>query len=238
MDNVELNHQFRKNLLSEDGSKCLSYIQNRQISLNVVKDFHLGWCPTGFHPELGGRLTVPLWNIHGEIEGFAGRFPTYSDSFGDIRSLYDDELIEKRGEKTIRYKPVWWHQSFNKKYYLYGFKNSLPYIRKEGYAIIVEGEFDLWSCYQFGLKNVVAVLCSNLNLIQAARLQGIGCRKIFLMFDSDPAGEQGASKAIKSLEKFDLDVLKISLPPMTDPADYVLKYGVGSIKNTLYSLGI
>ena len=237
MDNFHLNRYFREQLILEEGSKCLEYIRNRNISLDIVKEFHLGWCPPRAHPELSGRLTVPLWNIHGEIKGFAGRFPSYKDSNGDVVSLYNSEVLQSKLHPVTNYKPLWWHQSFAKKHYLYGLKNALKHIRQAGYVIVVEGEFDLWACYQNGLRNTVAVLCSNFNMIQASRLKGLGCYKIFLMLDADEAGNLGADKSVRSLKKQDVDVIKVNLPANSDPAEFIQQHGVGPVLETIASFG-
>ncbi len=207
--------------------------------MGTINSFQLGFCAPGSEDELSGRITVPLINVHGEIEGFAGRFPSYRKG-NEILSIYNDELIEIKGDNPKRYKPVWWHDAFRKGFYLYGLKNALETISGTGDAVVVEGEFDLWLCHQHGLKNAVAILGSNLSSIQVSRLVGLGCRRLFLLFDADSAGDAGANKVIKdsSHQKSGIiDITKINLPKEYDPAEFINKYGIGSIQKTIYPIG-
>lgn len=72
--------------------------------------------------------------------------------------------------------------------------------RVEGDTIfIVEGVTDVWSLYQKGIKNVGAILGSNLSDEQNSIIVK-NYTDVILMFDGDKAGREGIKKAVEKLK--------------------------------------
>lgn len=227
--------RFHRYLASDDGRAAVKYLKTRKISPEIISKFKLGWCPID-DPKfnLRGRITVPLKNIYGEILAFAGRVPTYNNG-SDVCSLYNNKIIEYvKDGKSVKKEVKWWHESFPKRNYLYGLDITWKNIYKEDVAVIVEGECDFWSCYQNGLKNVVALLGTNFTLFHIRKLLSL-CENLILMLDGDDAG---VSCWNKTLEKYDdlrerafsyFNLDRIHLPDGHDPNSLINEFGIDSI---------
>ena len=83
--------------------------------------------------------------------------------------------------------------AYHKSKVLYGMNITKSEIRESGYAVIVEGELDMISSYQAGIRNVVAIKGSALTEDQI-RLIGRFAQKIVLCLDSDFAGNEVAKR--------------------------------------------
>jgi DNA primase len=108
---------------------------------------------------------------------------------------------------------------------LYGLHLTRDEIRRQGFAILVEGYLDLIVPYQFGVKNVVASLGTALTPEQV-KLIGRFARKVVVNYDGDRAGVQAAKRAIETLLAEDLEVKVLVLPDNADPDDFIRKHGV------------
>jgi len=72
---------------------------------------------------------------------------------------------------------------------LFGINLTRDEIRRQGFAILVEGFLDLVVPYQFGIRNMVASLGTALTTDQV-KLLGRFARKVVVNYDGDPAGVQ------------------------------------------------
>lgn len=130
-----------------------------------------------------GRVIFPLLDHRGEILGFAGRILPWDRQ---------DMAKYINSPETLIY---------HKSKILYGLNITKGDIRNNKFAIIVEGELDMISSYQAGIKNVIAIKGSALTEDQI-RLISRFCQKLVLCLDSDTAGDEatkrGAILAINS----------------------------------------
>lgn len=240
--NQDTQARFQQNLASQDGESALKYLKGRGITGDVISSFGIGWC--GLNDEnvyLRGRLTVPLRNIYGEVLAFAGRIPTYKDEKKNVYSMHTGELVqyveeatdEKTGEikeKTIKNKLIWWHEPLAKRNFLYGLDQTWEEINKKNSVVIVEGEFDLYACWQAGIKNIVALLGSAFTLYQM-RLLLTFCDNIVMLLDADDGGKSGWERSLEMYNRskkpaysyFNLD--RIQLPQTYDPAKFIYDNG-------------
>jgi DNA primase len=108
---------------------------------------------------------------------------------------------------------------------LFGLNLTRDEIRRQGYAILVEGFLDLIVPYQFGVRNVVASLGTALTPDQAQLLSRFA-RKVLVNYDGDRAGVQAAKKSIEILLAEDLEVKVLVLPDNADPDEFIRKFGV------------
>lgn len=232
MTNEQISILAINNLKSDDGLICRNYLESRNIENLIVNKFSLGWIGssriTGIDNSMCGRLIVPLHNMYGDVIAFAGRIPTYSNG-NRIHSLYNNEIVSVKGEYVV--KPTWKHQSFFKRNYLYGLKQSYRDIIHNNYAVVVEGEFDLWACHQSGLCNCVSLLGSTMSILQLSKLKRF-CDNIFLMLDGDKAGQTGSNKIIKEFGSYS-NIQNICLPDDLDPFDFITKFGIDPIYNCI-----
>ena len=91
-------------------------------------------------------------------------------------------------------------------------------IKKSGYAVIVEGELDMISSWQTGVKNVVAIKGSALTPSQVKLLSRYA-KKIVLALDSDFAGNSAARRGIEIADKEGLEIKVARLGKYKDPDD-------------------
>jgi DNA primase len=107
---------------------------------------------------------------------------------------------------------------------LFGLHLTRDEIRRDGFAILVEGFLDLIVPYQFGVRNLVASLGTALTPDQA-KLLGRFARKVVVNYDGDRAGVQAAKRAIEILLAEDLEVKVLVLPDGSDPDEFIRTRG-------------
>jgi DNA primase len=108
---------------------------------------------------------------------------------------------------------------------LFGLNLTRDEIRRQGFAILVEGFLDLIVPYQFGVRNVVASLGTALTGEQAKLLSRFA-RKVVVNYDGDRAGVQAAKKSIEILLAEDIEVKVLVLPDNADPDEFIRRFGV------------
>src|SRR6185436_9896006 len=206
------------------------YLSTREITDETRKTFQLGFAPDRWDAlsthlrqkgasqlqidrsglvvkkEEGGsydrfrcRLIIPVMDMQGRPIAFGGR------------TLKDDDAKYINSPETTAYV---------KGRHLFGLNLTRDEIRKQEYAILVEGFLDLIVPYQFGVRNVVASLGTALTADQG-KLIGRFARKVVVNYDGDRAGVQAAKKAIEVLLAEDLEVKVLVLPDNADPDEYI-----------------
>src|SRR5688500_9407704 len=211
------------------------YLEKREITDETRKTFRLGYAPDSWDSlssllrqkgasqlqiersglvvkkEEGGsydrfrcRLIVPVMDIQGRPIAFGGR------------TLKDEDAKYINSPETAAYV---------KGKHLFGLNLTRDEIRRQGYAILVEGFLDLIVAYQFGIRNVVASLGTALTPEQVKLLARFA-RKVVVNYDGDRAGVQAAKKAIETLLAEDLEVKVLVLPDNADPDEFIRKFGV------------
>ena len=115
---------------------------------------------------------------------------------------------------------------------LYGLHLSKRAIREAGYAILVEGYFDLAQAVQAGVAPVVAC-CGTALGEQQVRLLKRFTPKVIVSFDPDPAGAGAASRSGELLLAQGLQVNVAMLADGEDPDACIRKHGVERYRETL-----
>jgi len=232
--NLRAAQQFTRNLFSPAGKVAREYLQNRGISDETIKQFRLGYAPDtwrsltdhiegsglslklaeqaglviagkegGFYDRFRGRLIFPIENITGEIVAFGGR------------------ILEK-GEPKYLNSPE--SPIYIKGKNLYGLNKAKEEIRKKGFALIVEGYFDLISLWNAGIGNVVATLGTALTREHLELLRRYTPEAVAL-FDPDEAGKKALDRSLELFLSMRMRARALILPEGCDPDDYVKKYG-------------
>ena len=232
--NLKAAQQFSRNLFSPAGSVARKYLQNRGISDEIVKQFRLGYVPDtwrsltdyiegsglslklaeqaglviagkegSFYDRFRGRLIFPIENVSGEIVSFGGR------------------LLDKGEPKYLNSPetPV-----YIKGKNLYGLNKAKEEIRKKGFAIIVEGYFDLISLGNAGIGNVVATLGTALTREHLEILRRYTV-EVVALFDPDEAGKKALERSLELFLTMEMKARALVLPEGYDPDDYVRKFG-------------
>ncbi|HZE64837.1 MAG TPA: DNA primase, partial [Pyrinomonadaceae bacterium] len=220
---------------SAEGKIARDYLKRREITDETRQTFRLAYAPDswdalsiylrqkgapqeqidksglvvkkeegGSYDRFRGRLIFPVMDIQGRPIAFGGR------------TLKDEDAKYINSPETAAYV---------KGRNLFGLNLTRDEIRRQGFAILVEGFLDLVVPYQFGIRNVVASLGTALTADQV-KLVGRFARKVVVNYDGDPAGVQAAKKAIEILLVEDLEVKVLVLPDGTDPDEFIRKFGL------------
>lgn len=194
--------------------------QQRQLNENTIKNFWVGYCdPNGFiympssfpltdlhlNDMFKNRVLFPICDLYGNIIGVSGRLLNDGD-------------------------PKYYNTEYDKAKHLYGFNVTLPICFEERKVYIVEGNIDVLSVYQRGIKNVVGMLGSNLTVVQLCLLSRFVDKVVFVP-DGDIAGEKFLNRTKKLIEKynsFGLQYFSIKLPNGYDPDKFLIERGKDS----------
>ena len=217
-------------LKKPQGKPGLAYFERRGIKNETIIAFKLGYVPTsqryileiaqkkGIKKELlekAGlvvegrdkfikRIMFPVFNTAGKVVGFGSR------------------VIDERQPKYMNSPDT---DVYKKSNTLYGLHQTKGDIRKEKLAILVEGNLDLLSLWQAGVKNVVASLGTSLTDGQASLLSRYA-KNVVVFYDSDDAGLKATRRAIDILLKNSLGVRVALSPAGYDPDSLVREKGI------------
>ena len=221
---------------SKEARIAREYLVQRELNEETEKVFRLGYAPdswealssylrqkgatqqqidrsglvvkkeegSGSYDRFRGRLMFPVLDAQGRPIAFGGR------------TLKGEDAKYVNSPETAAY---------SKGRNLFGLNLTRDEIRRQGFAILVEGFLDLIVPYQFGVRNVVASLGTALTAEQA-KLLGRFARKVVVNYDGDRAGVQAAKKAIEILLAEDLEVKVLVLPDNADPDEFIRRFGV------------
>ena len=232
---------FTANLKSS--KHALSYLAERGIQPETIEQFSLGYAKnerdsllrhlraagfsdrqlkssglayfgeTEVHDLFRDRLLFPIFDLRGKVVAFGGR--TLSPSKNIPKYLNSPENpIFRKGESC------------------YALNIAKKYIADKGYAIIVEGNFDVIVCHQFGFSNTVAPLGTALTAGHLRKLKKVS-NKVLLTFDADPAGIAAAKRVIELVYAEGLISKIVLLSEGEDPDTFLRKYGAEQFKNFL-----
>jgi DNA primase len=168
----------------------------------------------GFVDKFRGRIMFPLKSVDGKVVGFTAR------------TILDREPKYLNTSET----PV-----FHKTFFLFGLDKSKLEIKKDG-AVFVEGQMDLISARQGGIKNVVSVSGTSLTTNQLTLLARY-TNDITFCFDADNAGISASYRAVEMGEKLNFNIKIAVIPaPYKDLDDMVRanpEEAAGHIKNAI-----
>jgi len=215
------------------GEKALDYLKRRKINPKMVDVFTLGYSPSswdsllkflkrkgyaeeegyeagllvksergGFYDRFRQRLMFALKDPRGNILGFSGR------------------IFAEEGEAKYVNTPE--TPIYHKREALFGINLAKEAIKKHNQAILVEGEFDMISCFQEGINNVVAIKGSAVTREQLMLLKRY-TNRLILSLDADLAGEETTKRAIADAENLDFDISVITFDFAKDPDEAIKK---------------
>lgn len=231
---------FTSRLCSETGLPVREYLKKRGIREDVVREFRLGYADEGwrtlksyfeqknvalpmvaqaglivakeegagaaegaYYDRFRGRLIFPIEDAGGRVMAFGGRII----ASGEPKYLNSPET------------PV-----FSKGRNLYGLMRAKEGIRKSGYAILVEGYFDLISLWNAGLTNVLASMGTALTAEQVELLRRY-TGNVAVLFDADEAGRKALQRSVQLFLSGGVHARAVVLPEKYDPDDYVRQFG-------------
>lgn len=233
---LELMHlasEYYHYLLTEHsvGKKALHYLKSRGISNQSIKDFKLGYSldswdglqqylvkrkkytlteleaagliirrgesSNGYYDRFRSRIMFPLTTYAGKIVGFSGR--TMDPDAKEAKYINSPET-----------------EYYHKSELLFGMNLAKKTIRENNRIIIMEGEFDVISSHQIGIKEAVAIKGSALTDEQASLIRRI-THNVILALDADAAGQDAIHRGITVCEKQALNLRVVRITGGKDP---------------------
>ncbi len=186
------------------GKRILEYLKvQRGLSDESIKNFRLGYSPENFDALSNYLLNKKKVNkkdieissilVGRGIDRFRGRvmFPLFDHR--DVCIGFAGRILPWQKQDMAKYINSPDTPAYHKSKVLYGLNISKSAIRDKKFAVIVEGELDMISSYQAGIRNVIAIKGSALTEDQL-RLIGRFARRIVLCLDSDFAGNEAAKR--------------------------------------------
>ncbi len=215
------------------GKSALTYLtEKRGLKKETIDAFNLGFAPNN-PSTLFNFLTIKkkykpqdvekaglVINVRGRyLDRFRGRaiFPIL-DYRGNTLALAGRILPQYERPDSAKYINSPETLIYHKGATLYGLHITRPDIKKSGTALVVEGELDLISSWQVGIKNVVAIKGSAVTVDQG-RILSRFAKEIILALDSDFAGGEAARRGISILNEFGFDIKVLRLTNFKDPDD-------------------
>jgi DNA primase len=189
---------------SRDG--LCRHLIDKGLSLEKAAEMTLIFADGGdFRDRYFGRVMFPIMNVRGKVVGFSSR------------TLDPDEKARKYVNSSES-------KIFKKKEHLYALGSTKDFISSSGRtAILVEGQMDVISVWQHGVKNVAGTGGTSLTAEQARLLKRYA-DKIILAFDMDGAGREAALRGGEVLRAAGLDVRVMSYGGK-DPDEFIRAKG-------------
>ncbi|MBF8280593.1 MAG: dnaG [Candidatus Magasanikbacteria bacterium] len=160
----------------------------------------------GIYDRFRGRIMFPIHDVHGNVVGFTGRVLVETAVSGGKYVNTPQTIL------------------FDKGRLLYNLHRAKQFIKDAGFAIIMEGQMDVVSAWQAGIKNVIASSGTALTPDQVNLLKRY-TNKIAISFDADVAGQAAAKRGLNIARDAGLDIRVIKIPADAgkDPDDCIKK---------------
>lgn len=146
------------------------------------------------------RVMFPFFDLSGRVIAFSGRIVTPNDKAGKYVNT---------GETPI----------FRKGQHIFGLYQAKRAIAKEGFAYLVEGQFDVVTLHKYGVENVIGGSGTAFTDDQV-RLIIRFTRSVTMIYDADAAGMKAAVKNCELLLRAGTNVKCVRLPKGQDPDSY------------------
>jgi DNA primase len=217
------------------GAQALEYLKSRGLDLAALEKFGLGWAPTEREALKRAALGHGIREEDLLEDGLLSRAEQTGDTFDRFRSRVMFPILDPGGHVIgfggrvlDKGEPKYLNTAdtplFHKGEVLYGLDRARGPMRREGWAIVVEGYMDLIALHLHGLDTAVAPLGTALTPDQA-RLLGRYVREVYLLYDADTAGLKATFRSGDELLEAGLAVRVITLPGGLDPDDFLRAQG-------------
>lgn len=161
------------------------------------------------------RLMFPILDTRGNVVGFSGR------------------IIEgvTPGRETAKYVNTQETPVYHKRESLFGIYQAKDAIKKEGFALLVEGEFDAILPYQENISNAVAVKGSAITNEQLQLIKRYGNKIVFAM-DADASGIDAVKRGLTEAEALEMEVAVVQIEDAKDP-DEAVRHNAAAFKKAV-----
>ncbi len=233
---------YQNNLSSTKGKLARSYLSNRGINDEAIKEFEIGLSlesrddltkllvskkyelstlnriglSSDDHDIYDDRIMFPLYDVSGQVVGFSGRI--YKDVDQNKYLNTKETEIFKKGEM------------------LYHYHVAREECRLKKSVIVMEGFMDVIRASTVGIKNTVALMGTALTNNQFNLIKRLS-NNIILCLDGDGPGVHAMLSIGEHLLDEGVEVKVVVLPNDDDPDSFILKNGkerfIGLVENAL-----
>ena len=224
-----------------EGKAARAYLEDRGLDKDAITRFGIGYAPSGGdlllrflkskYPEkllaesglvsrdqsgrlfdrFRRRITFPIANEPGKIVAFG------------CRALGDDQPKYLNSPET----PI-----YSKSNVLYHLDRAKDALRRQDFAVLVEGYMDAIAVARAGISNVVASCGTSLAEPQI-KLLGRFTKRVVVNYDPDTAGLAATERSIALLLEHDFEVRVLALPGKADPDKFVREQGADAYMKVL-----
>jgi DNA primase len=229
-----------------EGRAARAYLEDRGLDKDTIARFGIGYAPSGgdvllrhlktkyaekllsesgliSRDQSGGRLfdrfrrriTFPIANESGKMVAFG------------CRALGDDQPKYLNSPET----PI-----YSKSNVLYHLDRAKDALRRQDFAVLVEGYMDAIAVARAGISNVVASCGTSLAEPQI-KLLGRFTKRVIVNYDPDSAGQAAAERSVSLLLEQDFEVKVLALPAIgekkADPDLFIREKGVDAYVKAL-----
>jgi DNA primase catalytic core len=199
---------FRLGYAGESSEGLLDHLRKNRVDARIAieagvlaKSDRINAAP---YDKMRGRIVCPILDIHDRPIAFGGRL---------MEEVKDRPKYLNTAETPL----------FSKGRTFFAMSRARKAMAELGYAIVVEGYFDVISAHQAGFTNVVATLGTALTADHADILSR-QVKRVILAFDADAAGFRAAQRANAIFEAKEFEVQVLDMPRGEDP-DSLLRAG-------------
>ena len=212
---LELATKYYQVALTKNKPVCEYVFYKRNMNRETVKEFRIGYSPkvgdallkflrgrgysvdeldsAGLLNRFGkdlfkGRMMVPFIDTNGQVIGYTAR------------------VLDKSEPKYLNTPDT---LLFNKSRYIFGFYQAKEAIRRDGFVVIVEGNMDVISSHQAGVKQTVATSGTAMTE-QHLKILSRLTNDVRLAYDGDDAGVKATERAINMAGDLGINLTVIS----------------------------
>jgi DNA primase len=238
---------FEEQLASPEGALAREYLAGRGLDPKGIKEFRIGYAPDSFN-ALRDRLsgvadqdTLRACGLFSAKE--LGTGPDGQPQYGPLYDRFRKRVMfpianesgrviaftartletgDKAGPKYLNSPET---PLYSKSHVLFNLDKAKTAIRRDGFALLVEGQMDCISVFLRGIQNVIATSGTAFTEQQVAILRR-HTSNVVVNFDPDTAGANAAEKSIALLTEEGFSIKIVTLADGLDPDRYIRERGV------------
>lgn len=236
---------FASQMATAEGQAARGYLEDRGLKPETIGRFSLGWAPSAGETltrHLRSKFPASILDLSGLVARDRGEqmfdrfrrrvmFPIASEAgrvvaFGG-RALGDEQPKYLNSPET---------RIYTKSRVLYNLDRAREAIRREGYAVLVEGYMDAIALAEAGIENAVASCGTSLAESQVKLLARF-TRSVVVNYDVDSAGQAATDRSLVLLLGGEFEVRVLVLPTAagakSDPDQFVRQAGPAAYRELL-----
>lgn len=205
----------------------------KRLSTDTVKKYKIGYAPkTGLIDWLHSKKIESCYTDYLGLTGDSQNYQTFKTRIM-VPIIHAGVVIGFGGRTLDANQPKYINSRastlYQKREVLYNLHFARKRIIKHGFALLVEGYFDVLGLVDAGVHNAIATCGTSFTYPQASLLKRY-TNKVYTFFDGDDAGRIASKKAKSVLKQAGIYAGQILLPDGFDPDSFVKKFGRKSLK--------